>query len=103
MRYPYDRIYDRIANADPELVAQEDVLSERLKTKVKVVPVGKGGRVVINFIPRRNWKVSSATSQKTSGETPGLEACIKHKTAVKPLFFVGSECLVFIFFFTFFA
>jgi ParB family chromosome partitioning protein len=36
-------------NADPELVAQEDVLSERLKTKVKIVPVGKGGRVVIDF------------------------------------------------------
>ena len=36
-------------SADPELVAQEEALSERLKTKVKIVPIGKGGRVVIEF------------------------------------------------------
>lgn len=36
-------------SADPELLAQESALAERLKTKVKIVPVGKGGRVVIEF------------------------------------------------------
>lgn len=34
---------------DPMLAAQEQALSDRLKTKVKIVPVGKGGRVVIEF------------------------------------------------------
>ncbi len=36
-------------SANPEIVAQESVLADRLKTKVKIVPVGKGGRIVIEF------------------------------------------------------
>lgn len=36
-------------DADPDMIAKENELAERLKTKVKIVPVGKGGRVVIEF------------------------------------------------------
>jgi ParB family chromosome partitioning protein len=36
-------------SADPDLLAKENALAERLKTKVKIVPVGAGGRVVIEF------------------------------------------------------
>ncbi len=39
----------RSHNLDPEITAKENELAERLKTKVKIVPVGKGGRVVIEF------------------------------------------------------
>lgn len=36
-------------SADPDLLAKEGILAEHLKTKVKIVPVGAGGRVVIEF------------------------------------------------------
>ena len=44
------RPHTRVSHsADPDLLAKESALAERLKTKVKIVPVGAGGRVVIEF------------------------------------------------------